>query len=233
MKKGKIIQRTFFICGILKDEFDKMYREYLHQLEFQEKKYEDKIIYFPRSMHKNPQILKKALQEAIEKEILAKEIILLYGFCGRATEGLKCENATLILPKFDDCINLLLFEGKRAARNLTEKESLYLTKGWSEDEESILGTCRNMEKNYPSDARAMLETIYGGYKKITILDTGSFDLELVKENACECKKSLDIQIEVRQSKLEIIKNLILGKYENEIIIKIPKNQVCAKDYEIN
>ena len=249
-------KRTFLICGMLKEEFILLYDLHISHVspkkenreikknslkiksgtkiawESEKRKYEDKFVFFPRSLHKDPQFLHHKLQDAIDQEENADEIILIYGLCGHATERLYSKKATLILPKFDDCIQLLCYESNRKNRSLVEKTHLYVTKGWCQDEESILRTCQRTKEMYQEDAKEILDTIYGGYKTITILDTKAYDIEEVKENVKKCCSYLDMNMEVKESSLTIIKNLILGFYKEEIIIKKPQNQVCEKDYEV-
>lgn len=254
-KKPNKKKRTFLICGMLKEEFTMLYDFYTNCFsQKQEKdeiesssfkierdmniswqlkqiKYEDKLVFFPRSLHKNPIFLHQKLQNAIDKEEEADEILLLYGFCGRATEGLYSKNAKLLLPKFDDCIQLLCYESNRTTRSIVKKDHLYVTKGWCQDEESILNTCRKTKEMYPREAKDILDAIYGGYKTITILDTKAYEIEQVKENVQECCSYLNMKMETKESSLKVIKNLILGLYKDEIILKEPQNQVSEKDYE--
>lgn len=249
-------RRTFVICGMLKDEFQMIYQNILetngsfrtkkaglngfiqksikvkHTIQVGQEQYEDRLVFFPRSLHKNPAYLHQKLQDAINLEKQSDEIILLYGFCGRATQGLYSMNARLLLPKFDDCIQMLSYEANRTQRSLLQKDHLYVTKGWCQDRESILETCKEVKKTYKKEeAKEILDCMYGAYKTITILDTKAYDVTKIKAAMVPCSKELDMNLEIKKSSLKIMKNLILGNYKEEIIIKEPKNQVCAKDYE--
>lgn len=58
-------------------------------------------------LHVNPQALKQALREAIDRAAGSADvdvIILGYGFCSMAVMGLRANGCTLVVPRVDDCI---------------------------------------------------------------------------------------------------------------------------------
>ena len=60
-------------------------------------------------LHVNPERLKEALRAAVaEADKPGATIVLGYGLCSNAVLGLKTENATLVVPRVDDCIAMLL-----------------------------------------------------------------------------------------------------------------------------
>ncbi len=83
-------------------------------------------------LHVNPQSLKRALRESIENSADTFDTIILgYGLCSRAVEGLGSSSSTLVVPRVDDCIGILL--GSREAHRsetLREPGTYYLSRGW-------------------------------------------------------------------------------------------------------
>jgi len=76
------------------------------------------VVWVERGYHNTPAKLKEKLQELITEHQDKDEILLSFGLCGNGTDGIISEKATLVMPKFDDCINMLLCKGKREKRGL-------------------------------------------------------------------------------------------------------------------
>lgn len=75
------------------------------------------VEYFELGEHARPAELRRKLQERIDAIAAAPRcvdtVLLAYGLCGRATDGLVARRETLILPRAHDCATMLL--GSRAA----------------------------------------------------------------------------------------------------------------------
>lgn len=86
------------------------------------------------SLHVHPERLRRTLQEAIDQEESTYANILLgYGLCARAVEGLRSKRAKIVIPLVDDCIGLFL--GARSNYLDWMKKApgtFFLSKGWVE-----------------------------------------------------------------------------------------------------
>lgn len=86
------------------------------------------------ALHVHPDRLRTTLQEAID---LAEEdfetLILGFGLCSRAVEGLKSKRSRIIIPLVDDCIGLFL-GSRRAHLNQLKLAAgtFFLSRGWVE-----------------------------------------------------------------------------------------------------
>ncbi|NTV90100.1 MAG: DUF1638 domain-containing protein, partial [Clostridiales bacterium] len=65
------------------------------------------VIWLEKGLHDKPEKLRAALQEQIDGQQDKAVILLGYCLCGNAALGLQSEKATLVIPKFDDCIRML------------------------------------------------------------------------------------------------------------------------------
>ena len=73
-------------------------------------------------LHVSPQRLKEALRVAVaDADVPGATIVLGYGLCSNSVLGLKTEHATLVVPKVDDCIAMLLGSNEAFAAE-TEKQ---------------------------------------------------------------------------------------------------------------
>lgn len=207
-------KQILIACGMQQDEIEK-------------KKIECKscvpVIYMKRGMHENPRELHEMLQQEINQHQDCDEILLTYGLCGLATEGLVSESTRLILPRFHDCIHQLM-------ENKVDVDSLYLTRCWTLDEKSILKQCENVLREYGTEVgKEILDCIYGSYQWITIIDTDSYDLAPVMLNAKKAAEMLNLSVRKISSKVFVIEKLLQGEWDEDFIILQP-GEAMKKEY---
>ena len=67
-----------------------------------------------------------------------ENILIVFGLCGKGAAGIGSSNARVIIPRFDDCVNMMLCPQKREKRAYMKAGVTYLTKGWTEDSGALL-----------------------------------------------------------------------------------------------
>jgi hypothetical protein len=70
-------------------------------------------IYMDYGLHRRPKGMAAALQEQLDAIPEPSTVIIGYGLCGNGLVGLQARQHTLIVPRADDCIALLLGSYKR------------------------------------------------------------------------------------------------------------------------
>lgn len=197
-------------CAMQQDEIEKIKKK--HHIFIP-------TVYLPRGMHKNPKELHELLQQEINKYQTHDAILLSYGLCGCATEGLVSANTKLVLPRFHDCIRQLM-------ENQVETYSLYLTRAWTLDEESVLGQCNRIYEEYGREmGEDILRTIYGGYRDITVIDTHSYDMEPVLAHAKETAARLKMTVSIADSKVSVIEKLLKKNWDENILVLQPGEKI--------
>ena len=85
-------------------------------------------------LHLHPGDLREALQRKIDQAGQRADVLLLgYGLCSMAVVGLKAADATLVIPRTDDCIGIFLGSCAAYRAQFTQEPgTYYLTKGWIE-----------------------------------------------------------------------------------------------------
>ncbi len=91
-------------CNMFQHEVETAARRSPHELSF---------TYFELGEHARPAALRNNLQQAIDETVDADGILLCYGLCGRATDGLTAGKVPVILPRSHDCGGILLGCRKR------------------------------------------------------------------------------------------------------------------------
>lgn len=221
MQKKK---RTLIACSMMEDE--------IHQL-LDESGYDLPVIWMDRGFHNIPAKLKEELQNQINALQDQDEILLSFGLCGNGTDGISSANTRLIIPKFDDCINMMLCTGARTGRGLTEANSIYLTRGWIQDEESILQQYEKLKEKYDEDTcDVIFEMMYEHYNSISIIDTGCYDIAPVSSYAKQAAELLDLEVKTVPGTNRILKQLLDGEWEENFILLEPGEVLTFEHFEI-
>ena len=76
-------------------------------------KHECEIEFLELGEHARPSKLREMLQQRIDAAEGCDAVLLGYGLCGRATDGLAARNRPVVLPRSHDCCGILLGSRKR------------------------------------------------------------------------------------------------------------------------
>jgi hypothetical protein len=134
------------------------------------------ILFIPRETHLLPEKLREYLQNTINSIENVDYILLPMGRCGNGTLGLVSKKASLVLPKCNDCIDLLL-----SADRLDKQRPPYtyfLTDGW-------LGSPGSIDTDYwyainkygKETGESIMRMIYNNYKYFTLINTRAYDMD--------------------------------------------------------
>lgn len=217
-------RRTVIACSMMEDELKLVYKKMGCS---------DPIIWLDRGYHNTPEILRKKIQEEIFKLQDQEEILLTFGLCGNGTAGIYSPSTRLILPKFDDCLNMFLCTKKRKQRALVEAGTIYLTRGWTLDKESIIQQYNELQKKYDEETcEIIMETMYAHYNSITLIDTGCYDMEKTRLYAEKAGSFLNLQIKEIVGTVKILEQLLSGSWEQNFIVLEPGQYVSEEMFEV-
>lgn len=91
------------------------------------------VTYLDYGLHVAPKNLTKEVQQSIDQIKKPSLVILGYGLCGNGLVGINSGIHTLIIPKSDDCIAILMGSYDEYRQEFdNEPGTYYLTKGWLE-----------------------------------------------------------------------------------------------------
>jgi hypothetical protein len=134
------------------------------------------------ALHLNPAKLRSRLLAeiaAIEQE--GVDILLGYGLCGRALEGVVSQKSRLILPRVDDCVGALLGSRKRHQTFLVEQSGCYfLEPAWLGTELDIFNECTKGLERIPENRRSqIIHMTLRHYTKLAVLNHTGASLKAV------------------------------------------------------
>jgi hypothetical protein len=144
-------------------------------------------IFMEYGFHRTPQLMTPALQEEVDRITEPSTIIVGYGLCGNGLLGLKARQHTLIVPRADDCITMLLGSYQRYMEEFSaEPGTYYLTKGWLESGSHPLKEYREYLEKYDAEtADWLIDEQYRNYKRIVLVAPNQDELEAYREQARE------------------------------------------------
>lgn len=149
-----------------------------------------KITFMDYGLHRVPTKLTWSVQDEIDRVEQPSVILLGYGLCGNGLQGVKSRQHTLVIPRADDCIAILL--GSREAY-LEEFESepgtYYLTKGWLESGSDPLKEYNEYKEKYgEEDAEWLMDQQYQHYKRLVMVAHHQEDLDQYRSQARQVAK---------------------------------------------
>ena len=191
------------------------------------------VTWVDRGYHAKPEVLQAKLQECIDEAEAAgaRTILLAIGLCGNGVVGLKTQHATLAMPRFDDCVNLMLCTGNRTTRGYAEAGVMYLTRGWAQDTTLITGQ-RDLyiQKYGPRKAERLMKGMYGAYRAVSLIDTGCYQLDDVRGYAQECANTLGLPMRVDPGSNIVLEKLLSGKWDDDILVIAPGTSIQQDDF---
>lgn len=145
------------------------------------------VTFMDYGLHRSPHKMTWTLQEAIDEIEEPSLVVLGYGLCGNGLHGVKSGQHTLLIPRADDCIALLL--GSRQAY-VREFEAVpgtyYLSKGWLESGSHPLKEYEEcIEKYGQEDADWIMDQQYQHYERLVLVTHSQADMEKYRPQAEE------------------------------------------------
>lgn len=154
------------------------------------------------------------------------EVILALGFCGNALQGLSARYLTLVFPRVDDCISLLLNRGCVREEIPRNPRHYYLTRGWFNHENSLKESLHDWIERYgPERAARLRKTLFSGYERISLIDTKAYDVEECIPQSREVADELDLDHGVVQGSVQLLIRLFKGERDSEIVVVPPQETI--------
>jgi hypothetical protein len=147
----------------------------------------DQVTFFDYALHRVPKNLRSAIQDAIDGIEHPSLVVLGYGLCGNGLHELQAGRHTLLIPRTDDCIAIILGSYQAYRREFDqEPATYYLSKGWLEGGSTPLQEHQEMIEKYgEKKAEWLMDTQYHNYKRLALIVQNSVDLETYRPAALE------------------------------------------------
>ncbi len=177
------------------------------------------VLWMDAGLHRDPDILKKRLQEELDRIDNVEQIILAYGYCGNALIGLKANKFRMIFPRADDCITLILGSCDKRREISREMATYFLTKGWLDSERNMWVEYQDTIKRYGKErADRINAALYRNYKRLGVVDTGAYEVNDILETTKTIANELKLQHQIIPGTIAYLKKLITGPWDDQFLI---------------
>ena len=179
------------------------------------------IIWLESKLHNVTMKLADALQEALDS-VQADRVLLGYGNCGNAVQGLTTGDYELIIPRLDDCISLVIGSQRERERYGAEHHAMFYTDGWMDEGHNIIDDYEQMLERYDEDtARDVFEMMYEHYETMAYLDTGLYDVPALMEQTRFVAEMCDLTQRVEPATLSYVERLVCGPWDDDLFVHVP------------
>ncbi|MBT3189990.1 MAG: DUF1638 domain-containing protein [Anaerolineae bacterium] len=154
----------------------------------------EQITFLDYGLHSVPKKLNWTVQDAIKSIEKPSLVMLAYGICGNGLKDIKSGQHTLLIPRTDDCIAILLGSHKKYIEEFyATPGSYYLTKGWLESGSNPLAEYTELIGKYGEESAAwIMDQQYENYERLVFVAHNKQDLEKYRSQAQEvaeyCKR---------------------------------------------
>lgn len=216
------MKRLLIACETIRDEVEMALRRTGVEVD---------TVWMSNLLHDSPERLKNALQEEIDKaEAGYDQLLFAYGNCGNGLLGLKSDKATLIIPRYGDCIDILLSEKENLERIRTS--TYFLTQGWLKGEKSLDKEFQhNLEKYGERRARRVMNMMFKNYKNLMLIDTGAYPVDQHLPRVNDIGELIDLEVVVEQGSISPLEKLVTGEWQEGFCIIPPGQATTHQDFE--
>ena len=184
-------------------------------------------------LHISPERLKEAMKAAVaEADKPGVTIVLGYGLCSNAVLGLKTEHATLVVPRVDDCIAMMLGSNEAfAAESAKARGSYYVAKAYLDECDTIMSEHEKLvEKRGVERAERMMRLLLEHYTRIVLIDTGRYDLEPSRARITPFAETFGLDIEEVPGTTRILDALVEGGWDDDFVVAQPGHELTLRDF---
>ena len=170
--------------------------------------------YLDYGLHIRPEKMTPTLQDQLDALPEPSLVLIGYGLCGNGLGGLKAGHHTLVIPRADDCIAILLGSYEAYIQTFRQQPgTYYLTKGWLESGSDPLKEYRSYVDRYGvENAGSLIDMMYGRYKRLCFVAHKQADLDEYRPQAMEvadfCAQRWNMTYEERIGSDGLIRRLL-------------------------
>jgi len=164
-------------CRVLQDIFETLVPEDLAS----------QIKFMDYGLHRVPTKMSRVLQAELDQIKEPSLVVLGYGLCGNGLDGLHAGPHTLLIPRTDDCIALLLGSYEAYRREFQSVPgTYYLSRGWLESGSHPLKEYEEVKAKYgEEEAKWIMDMQYQHYERLCLVAHNRADLNKYRPQAQE------------------------------------------------
>ncbi len=155
-----------------------------------------------------------------------EEVLLALGFCGKGLQGLVAKHLTLVFPRVDDCVSLLLNDGCSREEIPRNPRNYYLTRGWLCHNSSTAEAFGEWTERYGAERAAQLrKTMFAGYERVGLIDTQAYDVDDCIDQSRAYAAELELEHVIVPGSVQLLERLFKGERGGEIVVIPPTEAI--------
>ena len=190
-----------------------------------------------RAMHVEPERMRQAAVRTIEALPAEYDTVLVaMGFCGGVWHGLKFDR-TLVIPRVDDCISLLLQTDDEFCPNRKEDGHLYLYESDPKEFSALTLMHDTNSVSQDLDLKSLsrdflFEMWFHNYRYMDIIDTGLNDcyseeyVQAAQDQADQIRAELDYV----PGGIRMLRKLVSGRWDEQFLVAPPGKTLLHGDF---
>lgn len=199
-------------CEMLRDELE---------LAMERTGIEYPTIWLDKGLHATPEKLRASLQDKIDQLEQYDTILLGMALCGGALDGICCRHGRLAVPRFDDCIRILL-SLEPGMRNAADARSLYYTRQWLDSAGHISREQDAYVQRYgEKKAKKIMKLMLANYKTYCMVETGAYDLAQWEDRARADAAALELAYGTQTGTVRVLEKLLRQEFDGEFLVTAP------------
>jgi hypothetical protein len=133
---------------------------------------------------------------------------------------------SLVFPRVDDCISLLLNRGCVREQVPRNPRHYYLTRGWFSHESSLKQAFGEWDERYgPERAAKLRETMFAGYEQVDLIDTQAYDVDECLDQSRDFADGLNLEHGIVEGSVQLLERLFKGERDSEIVVVPPREAI--------
>ena len=174
------------------------------------------VTWIESGLHNVPRRLHQMVQQALDG-CTASTVLLGMGFCGNSVAGLRTGDFTLILPRRDDCISLLLDPSESRGGG-----TYFMTAGWLHGERHLYREYEyTIEKYGEEEGREIFSVMLHNYKSLALLDTGCYPLAPAEAETRKIAGVLGLDYRLMRGSIAWLRELLTGPWDSGRFLTVP------------
>lgn len=212
------------------------------------------ITYIRQGFHDTPELLNRKLQEIIDeidagqdifsfKPVAGRDfdaIVLCYGLCSNAVLNLSSKKYTLVIPRCDDCIALILGSQTDYLDYFNRHKGTYFfTPSWIEN--AYVPSPQNEDRKFDEyvekygveNAGYLMDiknTTLKNYKRFTYISWKQLDFPEYEEYTKNAAGHYDMEYDNVRGCDTLLSDMLSGNWDERFVL-VPKNCSTVRDYE--
>ncbi|MDR1040826.1 MAG: DUF1638 domain-containing protein [Deltaproteobacteria bacterium] len=166
-------------------------------------------------LHQSPERLAARLRSVLsEADGVCGRLLLALGWCGGGLESLATGSYETVVPLADDCLTFLM-GSPEARREWSAPPTYFLTRGWLRHENSAVREHERVRARFSPETAALINrTIFDGYVRLGLLDTGSYSVEEAEREVAVMARELELDVTVVPADLSWLETLLTGPHDD-------------------